>query len=90
MNPNKTKHLLLIKTNTNIYFQDTVASPDPKAKGSEQSNEVRKKSKPIQTLSILSSTNPLHNTNIYFQYPVDTPDPPKKGTVQSNEVRKNI
>ncbi len=51
MNPNKTKHLLLIMTNTNIYFQDTVASPDPKAKGREQSNEVRKKCKYIQTLS---------------------------------------
>ncbi len=77
MDPNKTKHLLLIKTNTNIYFQDIVAYPDPKAKGPEQSNEVRKKKK-IQTLSIFSSTNPLHNTNIYFQYPVDTPDPKKK------------
>ena len=78
MNPNKTKHLLLIKTNTNIYFQDTVASPDHKAKGPEQSIEVRNKSKNIQTLSIFSSTNQLHNTNIYFQYPVDTPEDPKK------------
>jgi hypothetical protein len=78
MDPNKIRHLLLIKTNTN-YFQDTVRSPDPKAKGPEQSNEVRKKSKNIQTLSIFSSTNPLHNTNIYFrQYPDETPDPKKK------------
>jgi hypothetical protein len=44
MDPNKTKHLLLIKTNTNIYSQEIVASPDTKAKGPEQNNdEVRKK-----------------------------------------------
>jgi hypothetical protein len=89
MDPNKTKHLLLIKTYTNIYFQHTVGSPDPPtATGPEQNNEVRKKSKNIQTLSIFSNTNRLHNTNIYFQYTVASPDPKAKGTVQSNAVRK--
>jgi len=89
MDPNNTKHLLLIKTYTNIYFQHTVRSPDPPtATGPEQNNEVRKKSKNIQTLSIYSYTNRLHNTNIYFQYTVESPDPKAKGTVQSNAVRK--
>ncbi len=68
----------------------TPGSPDPStATGPEQNNEVRKKSKNIQTLSIFSYTNRLHNTNKYFQYTVQSPDAtPAKGTVQSNAVRK--
>jgi hypothetical protein len=60
----------------------------PTATGPEQNNEVRKKRKYIQTLSIFSCTNPLHNTNIYFQYTVQSPDANAKGTVQTNAVRK--
>jgi hypothetical protein len=37
------KNLLLKKTNTNLYFQHTVWSPDPKAKRAVQSNALRKK-----------------------------------------------
>jgi hypothetical protein len=67
----------------------TQGSPDPPtATGPEQNNEVRKKSKYIQTLSIFSYTNRLHNTNIYFQYTVQSPDAKAKGTVKSNAVRK--
>jgi hypothetical protein len=67
----------------------TPGSPDlPTATGPEKNNEVRKKRKNIQTLSIFSYTNRLHNTNIYFQYTVQSPDAKAKGTVKSNAVRK--
>ena len=54
-----------------------ISSPEQNAKEPEQSNEVRKRSKNIQTLSSFSSTNPLHNKNIYFQSQVNTPEPGK-------------
>jgi hypothetical protein len=66
----------------NINFQDTIRSPDPKAKGTVQSNAVRKKSQNIQTLSIFSSTNRLHRTQ--------TPEPKAKPIEQNVEVRNEL
>jgi len=56
-----------------------------------QSNEVRKISKNIQTLSIFSSTKQLHTNNyIYVQSQVNPRVPRKNKPVQSNEVRRCV
>jgi len=43
-----------------------ISSPDQNAKEPEQSNKVKKRSKNIQTLSIFSSTNPLHKKKVFI------------------------